>query len=144
MSESFGVNEPLDPPRCVALLATVGIGRVVFTNRAMPAVRPVRFAVHDDAVWFRIPAGDMMLACVLDTVVAVAVDDVTTDLGAGWFVTVVGRAREVRDQRLVSEIDALLPAADHSRDERYVRVLVESVSGSRIRSATKRCAPDNC
>jgi nitroimidazol reductase NimA-like FMN-containing flavoprotein (pyridoxamine 5'-phosphate oxidase superfamily) len=142
MSESFGTIETLDPRRCVALLGTVGVGRVVFTNRAMPAVRPVCFAVRDDAVWFRMAAGDMMLACVLDTVVAFAADNVTGDLDAGWFVTVVGRASEVRDKRLVREIAPLLPAVGHPQDERYVRVLVESVSGSRIRPPASQCAED--
>jgi hypothetical protein len=44
MTESFGAIEMLEPARCVALLSTVSIGRVVFTTRAMPAARPVRFA----------------------------------------------------------------------------------------------------
>jgi uncharacterized protein len=141
MADSFSTVEVLDHARCVALLATVHIGRVVFTSRAMPAVRPVRFAVRDDAVWFRMPAGDMWLAGVLDNVVAFAVDHVTPDLDAGWFVTVLGRASEVRDRRLVQEVAALLPAAAPDED-RYVRVLVESVSGRRIRPPGTRCAVD--
>ena len=106
----------------------------------MPAVRPVRFAVRDGAVWFRMPIGDMWLAGVLDTVVAFAVDDVTPDLDAGWFVTVLGRASEVRDRHLVDEVAELLPTAPD--EDRYVRVLVESVSGRRIRPPGTRCALD--
>lgn len=140
MSDSFSTVEVLDHARCVALLATVHIGRVVFTSRALPAVRPVRFAVRDGAVWFRMPVGDMWLAGVLDTVVAFAVDDVTPDLDAGWFVTVLGRASEIRDRHLVDKVAALLPAAPD--EDRYVRVLVESVSGRQIRPPGTRCACD--
>jgi nitroimidazol reductase NimA-like FMN-containing flavoprotein (pyridoxamine 5'-phosphate oxidase superfamily) len=140
MADSYGTVEVLDHARCVALLATVHIGRVVFTSRAMPAVRPVRFAVRDDAVWFRMPVGDLWPAGVLDTVVAIAVDDLTPDLDAGWFVTVLGRASEVRDRHLVDEIATLLPAAPD--EDRYVRVLVESISGRRIQPAGTRCAVD--
>ena len=66
MADSYSTVEVLDHARCVALLATVHIGRVVFTSRAMPAVRPVRFAVRDDAVWFRMPVSDMWPAGVVD------------------------------------------------------------------------------
>ncbi|HEX9337139.1 MAG TPA: pyridoxamine 5'-phosphate oxidase family protein [Pseudonocardiaceae bacterium] len=141
MSKSFGAVE-LEPARCVALLATAGVGRVVFTNRAMPVVRPVRFALHDGAVWFRMSAGDMWFARALDTVVAFAVDDVSADLDAGWFVTVVGRASEVRNGPLISELAELLPAVGYHNEDRFVRILVESVSGHRIRPAVRRCACD--
>jgi nitroimidazol reductase NimA-like FMN-containing flavoprotein (pyridoxamine 5'-phosphate oxidase superfamily) len=140
MADSYSTVEVLDHARCVALLATVHIGRVVFTSRAMPAVRPVRFAVRDDAVWFRMPVGDLWPAGVVDTVVALEVDDVTPDLDAGWFVTVLGRASEVRDRRLVDKVARLLPAAPD--EDRYVRVLVESISGRRIRPPGTRCAVD--
>jgi nitroimidazol reductase NimA-like FMN-containing flavoprotein (pyridoxamine 5'-phosphate oxidase superfamily) len=140
MADSYSTVEVLDHARCVALLATVHIGRVVFTSRAMPAVRPVRFAVRDDAVWFRMPVGDLWPAGVVDTVVALEVDDVTPDLDAGWFVTVLGRASEVRDRRLVDKVAKLLPAAPD--EDRYVRVLVESISGRRIRPPGTRCAVD--
>jgi uncharacterized protein len=140
MADSYSTVEVLDHARCVALLATVHIGRVVFTSRAMPAVRPVRFAVRDDAVWFRMPVGDLWPAGVVDTVVALEVDDVTPDLDAGWFVTVLGRASEVRDRRLVDKVARLLPAAPD--EDRYVRVLVESITGRRIRPPGTRCAVD--
>jgi uncharacterized protein len=141
MSHSLGTVEVLDHAQCVALLATVHIGRIVFTSRAMPAVRPVRFATREDAVWFRMPVGDLWLAGVLDTVVAFAVDDVSADLGAGWFVTVLGRAGEIRDRHLVAELAALLPAVPSADDDddRYVRVPIEQVSGSRIRPPAQRC-----
>jgi hypothetical protein len=129
MADSYSTVEVLDHARCVALLATVHIGRVVFTSRAMPAVRPVRFAVRDDAVWFRMPVGDLWPAGVVDTVVALEVDDVTPDLDAGWFVTVLG-----------DKVAKLLPAAPD--EDRYVRVLVESISGRRIRPPGTRCAVD--
>jgi len=140
MADSYSTVEVLDHARCVALLATVHIGRVVFTSRAMPAVRPVRFAVRDDAVWFRMPVSDMWPAGVVDTVVALEVDDLTPDLDDGWFVTVLGRASEVRDRRLVDKVATLLPAAPD--EDRYVRVLVESISGRRIRPPGTRCAVD--
>src|SRR5215212_3746728 len=45
--------EILDAAESRRLLGSVPIGRVVFTDRAMPAVQPVNFVVHDGAVVFR-------------------------------------------------------------------------------------------
>jgi nitroimidazol reductase NimA-like FMN-containing flavoprotein (pyridoxamine 5'-phosphate oxidase superfamily) len=131
MSNCFGTGEVLDRAGCVALLATGGIGRVVFTQRALPAVRPVRFVLRDDAVWFRVPHSDVWFANALDTVVAVAADDLTADLTAGWFVTVLGTATEVRDHETIEALATLLPPA-RGADDRYVRVPVESVSGRQL------------
>lgn len=121
--------EVLDHAGCVALLSTVGIGRVVFTTRAMPAVRPVRFVVRDNAVWFPAQHCDAWLAGVLDAVVAFSVDDMSHDFATGWFVTVLGRAGEVRDQRIIDELAQLLPMR---AGDRCVRVAIESISGRRV------------
>jgi hypothetical protein len=136
MSNSHGSVEVLDHARCVALLRTVSIGRVIFTTRAMPAVRPVRFVVHDDAVWFPARGGDAWLAGVLDTVVAFAADDVTSDSATGWFVTVLGRACEVRDQPVIDELAGLLPLCD---GDTCVKVAIESVSGRRVIPPRRLC-----
>jgi nitroimidazol reductase NimA-like FMN-containing flavoprotein (pyridoxamine 5'-phosphate oxidase superfamily) len=136
MSNSHGTVEVLDQARCVALLATVDIGRVVFTTRAMPAVRPVRFVVHDDAVWFPARDGEAWLAGVLDTVVAFSVDDMASDLAAGWFVTVLGRACEVRDPDVLDELAQLLPMR---HGDSCVRVAIESVSGRRVTPPRQPC-----
>lgn len=125
MSTTHGAFEVLDRARCADLLAPGGVGRVVFTRHALPTVRPVRFVVRDDVIWFRVPDSDVWLAGALGTVVAFAVDDVR----AGWFLTVVGTAREVRDGRLVEDMAAVLPPTNDAADYRYVRLPVESVSG---------------
>lgn len=84
--------ELLDRTECLALLGTVGFGRVVYTNRALPAVRPVRFTLNTDSLYLQpIPDGGP----VTDTpgaVLAFEADSFSADLNSGWFVVVVGRA----------------------------------------------------
>jgi hypothetical protein len=118
MSDPCHHLDVLDRPACLGLLATAGIGRVVFTIRALPAVQPVRFALCDDAVVFRVSARNALFARVVDSVVAVEADSFDDDIAAGWFVTVLGRAKEDREGR---------PGVD-----RWIRVPIESVSGRRI------------
>ena len=129
MTDSFGTVELLDPARCVELLGTVTVGRVVFTRLAMPAVRPVRFVVRDGAVWFCAPDSDVWLAGALDTVMGFTADDATPYESACWSVTVLGRASEVRDRRLLDDLAHVLPSTGSPADDRYVRLLIESVTG---------------
>lgn len=129
MTDSFGTVELLDRARCVELLSTVTVGRVVFTRLAMPAVRPVRYVVRDGAVWFRVPDSDIWLAGALDTVMGFTADDATPHEAACWSVTALGRATEVRDHQQVHDLARVLPATTGPADDRYVRLLIESVTG---------------
>lgn len=136
MSNSDGTVEVLDHAGCVALLSSVGVGRVVFTHRAMPAVRPVRFAVHGDEVLFRARSGDAWVGGVLGTVVAFSADEMVPDMSSGWFVTVLGRATEVQDPRTLEELSEVLPIPAGCR---CIRVSTESVTGRRVSPSRRPC-----
>jgi hypothetical protein len=132
MSDSLGL-ETLDREQCVALLAGTGLGRVVFTSRALPVIQPARFALHHGAIVLRTPSQSALFAGVLDSVVAFAVDAFAADLGSGWFVTVLGRASEVRDPIVIDELATLpLGCWTGQADARYLRIPIESVTGRRI------------
>jgi uncharacterized protein len=47
----------LSPEECMALLASVPVGRVVFTHRALPAIRPVNNVVDRGSVIIRTNLG---------------------------------------------------------------------------------------
>ncbi|QXV62084.1 pyridoxamine 5'-phosphate oxidase family protein [Amycolatopsis sp. TNS106] len=135
MSDSLGL-ETLGREQCLALLARAGLGRVVFTSRAMPAIQPARFALHHGAIVVRTPSQSALFAGILDSVVAFAVDEFAKDLGTGWFVTVVGRAAEVRDPIVIAELETLpLGCWTGQTDARYLRIPIESVTGRRILGA---------
>lgn len=132
MSDSLGL-ETLGREQCLALLAGAGLGRVVFTSRAMPAIQPARFALHHGGIVVRAPAQSALFAGILDSVVAFAVDEFAKDLVTGWFVTVVGRASEVRDPIVIAELETLpLGCWTGQADSRYLRIPIESVTGRRI------------
>jgi uncharacterized protein len=128
MVDDVGFGRLLDRQQCLALLRTASLGRVVFTHRAMPAVRPVRFAVVGEAVVFGVPAGSSLYAGARDAVVAFEADDFAPDLGAGWYVSLLGRAI---DSAGLAGIACACPCPARA-DRRFLRIPVEAITGHRI------------
>lgn len=133
MQDSAGLDV-LEPAECLRLLETVTIGRIVFTDRALPAVLPVTFVVHGGDLVIR--AGpERTLAAVADTVVAFEADEFDSAGRRGWSVTAVGRATAVTDPAERAEMAALpLPAWAPAEHSTYLRVQIELLDGRRIRS----------
>src|SRR5690606_37721252 len=65
----------LSPAECVELLATTPIGRVVFTDHALPAVQPVNFVLDGMTVVMRTTAGSKLAVAARNTVVAFETDE---------------------------------------------------------------------
>lgn len=84
------------------LLATVSLGRIVFTRHALPAVRPVNHFVDGEDIIVRIHEGGALgsLAAPAEApgvVVAYEADVIDPDTHLGWSVVVTGYARPVAD-----------------------------------------------
>ena len=126
--------EVLCPGECFALAGTVPIGRIVFTDQALPAVQPVNFLIdHDGCVIIRTAQGSKLAAATRNAVVAFQIDEFDPRFEAGWSVTMVGRAQVVRDPDEVARL-ARLPLhawAPGTRDH-FIRVRPERISGRRI------------
>ena len=129
MVDDVGFGLLLDRQQCLALLRTAGLGRVIFTHRAMPAVRPVRFTVVDEAVVFAAPTSSPLYAGARDAVVAFEADDFAADLGAGWYVSLLGRATESATDD--AGIACLCPCPALA-GRRFLRIPVETITGHRI------------
>jgi hypothetical protein len=99
---------------CFALLARVGVGRLVFTRHALPDVLPVRFHVDASAaddplppLIVPAPPGSPHVGGIDGNVIALHADEIDSGTGAGPSVVVRGRARLTLDGtaiRLVPEL----------------------------------------
>ncbi|RZQ64401.1 pyridoxamine 5'-phosphate oxidase family protein [Amycolatopsis suaedae] len=116
MLDSFG-QEVLDRDQCLRLVATVSVGRVLFTHRGLPAVQPVRFSLDEQAVWFSVPEGSVLFSAAHGNVLALEADLLQPDLATGWWVTVLGHATRA-PRRFTSD--------------RQVRLAIEVVHGRRL------------
>lgn len=126
----------LDPGACLALLQTVRVGRLVFTEDALPAVQPVNFRMHEGQVVIRVAGGAKLAAATGHSLVAFQADELDPDLRTGWSVTVVGHASLITDIAELTEISGtwLRPWVDGRRDY-FVRIQVEKVTGRRMHSS---------
>ena len=77
------------------LLASVPVGRLVFTHQALPAIRPVNHLVEDDKIVIGLTAGSAFAASFRTggTVVAYEADSLDLTERSGWTVIVVGIAQ---------------------------------------------------
>ncbi|MFJ8436309.1 pyridoxamine 5'-phosphate oxidase family protein [Kitasatospora sp. NPDC094019] len=91
-----GPESGLDEARALELLRGAGVGRVVYTVDALPAVLPVRFRLDPlGGVLLATASGSELARAVDGAVIAFEADEVDGADGTGWCVTVLGRA-EVR------------------------------------------------
>ncbi|MDH2425375.1 pyridoxamine 5'-phosphate oxidase family protein [Sphaerisporangium sp. TRM90804] len=118
---------------CLHLLTQTPIGRIVFTDRALPAVQPVNYHFDGVHIVIRTTAGSKLAAATRNAVVAFEADEIDPQARTGWSVTVVGHARTATEPAEVERLTALPlhPWAPESRDH-FIVIPVEQVSGRRL------------
>ena len=118
---------------CLSLMSSVPVGRLVFTDRALPAIVPVNFLLDHGQVVVRTGASSTLAAAVRGSVVAFEVDDFDSGARNGWCVTITGRARQVIDPDEVERLSelGLEPWAGGDKPN-FVVVPVELVTGRRV------------
>jgi uncharacterized protein len=94
----------LDRDECLRLLAKHAVGRVVFTDAALPAAQPVNYLLDDEEIVFRTGAGSKLAAATRHAVVAFEVDEIDALTQTGWSVLGVGEAYEVLDPARLAEL----------------------------------------
>ncbi len=131
--------EILERERCLDLLGTVRVGRLVFTEDTLPAVQPTNFRMYQGQVVIRIAGGGKLAAATGNAVVAFQADDLDPDLRTGWSVTVVGHATLITDVGELVDVAGtfLQPWVDGRRDH-FVRIRTEKVTGRELHAMPVR------
>jgi nitroimidazol reductase NimA-like FMN-containing flavoprotein (pyridoxamine 5'-phosphate oxidase superfamily) len=127
---------------CHDLLGTVSLGRIVFTDRALPAIQPVNFATSDGDVIILTSAGSKLAAATRNTVVAFEADEFDHSTRSGWSVVIIGHARVVSDDGELSRLRGLpLQRWNPAEPVHYIAISPELVSGRRLPSRTPAPGP---
>ena len=125
--------EVLSRDQCLRLLAANCVGRVVVTDRALPAAFPVNYAVLDEDVVFLTTAGSKLEAAKDEEVMAFEIDEIEPALRAGWSVLGQGLAGVITDPDELRRARALgLEPWTASGQRQFVRITSELISGRRI------------
>jgi nitroimidazol reductase NimA-like FMN-containing flavoprotein (pyridoxamine 5'-phosphate oxidase superfamily) len=123
----------------MALLRSVSVGRIVFTDRALPAITPVSFLVlaNGDVV-FRSDVGSKLSAATREAVVAFQADSYNNENREEWSVVVTGRSHHVVSVEELVEIDSLQPIrASAGNRQDVIRITAEIVEGRRITGGSR-------
>ena len=136
----LGLTQPaagasrLDDAEAMRLLAGVDYGRVVFTVKSLPAIRPVNHLVEGGRIIIRTRLTSAISAAARATgglVVAYEADSMDPQTKTGWSVVVAGRAYTVTDPDRVSRYEQLLdPWVNHA--DTAIEIEPEMVTGFSI------------
>lgn len=133
MSANFESETTLAPAEAHRLLRGATIGRIVFTDRGLPAVQPVNFTVVKNGIIIRTASGSKLDTATRQAVVAFEVDEIDAERRAGWSVVVVGRSSVVTDPLELARLAEAGPRpwANGLRDH-FIRVEIDLINGRRV------------
>jgi nitroimidazol reductase NimA-like FMN-containing flavoprotein (pyridoxamine 5'-phosphate oxidase superfamily) len=133
----------LSRTEAIRLLGSVSLGRIVFTQNALPAIRPVNHVLDPDGkIVIRTHAGAALTMQLGRTgrgavVVAYEADTIDPATHQGWSVIVTGYARLITDPTRLAHYQTMLePWIDQSMDH-AVRIHPTLVTGFRLTASPR-------
>jgi hypothetical protein len=126
--------EALPREESLRLLGSTSLGRVVFTQFALPAIRPVNHIVEGDRIIIRTHLGGAIDSAVAGTgtVVAYEADMIDPDDHLGWSVIVIGRASRVTDPGEVARYREILQPWVSGAMDYVITITADMVDGFRL------------
>ena len=126
--------QQLTRDECLRLMASVSMGRIIYTRQALPAVELVNFALDNGDIVIKTD-GDGKLATATRHAVVAFETDCLDDQQAGWSVAAIGRSREVTDPEDISRLQKIdLSSWTFGTREHFIRVSPELLNGRRLRA----------
>ena len=124
----------IDRAGCLRLLASAPIGRVIYTDAAMPAAHPVNYLLDGEEIVFRTGHGAKLAAATRGAVVGFQADEIDVDRRSGWSVLGVGEAYEILDPARLADLGARLPAPwAPDRDGHCISIPLQRLTGRWLR-----------
>jgi hypothetical protein len=126
--------QQLSRDECLRLMASVSMGRIIYTRQALPAVELVNFALDYGDIVIKTDGDGKLAAATRQAIVAFEVDCLDVDQ-AGWSVTAIGPSREVTDHDDIGRLQKIdLSSWAHGAREHFIRVSPDLLNGRRLRA----------
>lgn len=133
MSPDGSGLEVLSEREAVALLSTVPVGRLVYSDRAMPSVIPVNFVFDGVDIIIRTGRRSRLATHAPGNIVAFQVDEIAMASRSGWTVVVTGRVELIDDPADLQRLSGMrLQTWVPSPTDCYLRLRAELIAGRRI------------
>ena len=127
--------EQLSRDECLRLMASVSVGRIIYTRRALPAVELVNFALDHGDIIIRTDSGGKLAVATQHSVVGFEADRLDADQQAGWSVTAIGQSQEVTDPAEIGQLQKIgLTSWTPGVREHFIRISPEILNGRRLRA----------
>lgn len=127
--------EAITRSESLRLLGDVPIGRVVFTHRALPAIRPVNHVLDNGRIYIRVDRDSALARAVGlhgNNVVAYEADMIDPIDHLGWSVIVLGRASLLTDSEAAARYRLTLQPWVAGTFDDIVMIEAEMVDGFRL------------
>src|ERR1039457_4477599 len=135
--------EQLSKDECLQLMASVSVGRIIYTRRALPAVELVNFAIDHGDIIIRTEGGGKLAAATQHSVVAFEVDRLDAAQQTGWSGTAIGPPPEVTDSGDIARLKAIgLSSWAAGVRDHFIRISPEIMNGRRLLAFAPQ-APDS-
>jgi len=119
-------------------MASVPVGRVIYTQRALPAVELVNFALDQGDIVLRTDRGGKLAAAARGAVVAFEADWLDPGQQAGWSVTAIGPSREVTDPAEIGRLQEIgLGSWAPGAPEHFIRISPVMLTGRYLRAGDR-------
>ncbi len=116
-------------------MASVPVGRVIYTRRALPAVELVNFALDQGDIVLRTDRSGKLAAAARGAVVAFEADWLDPRQHAGWSVTAIGPSREVTDPAEIARLQQIgLSSWAPGAREHFIRISPVMLNGRYLRA----------
>lgn len=122
---------------CLRLMASVPVGRIIYTRQAMPAVELVNFALDCGDIVIRTDRSGSLATATRGAVVAFEADSLDPSGQAGWSVTVIGHSHEVTDADEIGRLEQIgLSSWAPGEHEHFIRISPGILNGRALSALT--------
>ena len=136
-------QQQLSRGECLRLMASVPMGRIIYTRQALPAVELVNFVLDDGDIVIKTDGDGKLAAATRQAIVAFEADCLDVDQ-AGWSVTAIGPSREVTDPEDIGRLQKTdLSSWAHGTREHFIRVSPELLHGLRLHAHGQQAPADH-
>jgi uncharacterized protein len=118
---------------CLQLMASVPVGRIIYTRQALPAVELVNFTLDNGDIIIRTGHSGKLAAATRGAVVAFEADSLDTERHVGWSVTAIGHSQEVTDPDEIGRLKQIgLRSWVPGEPDHFIRISPGILNGRRL------------